>query len=88
MGDPEFLLLHVGSFFSFSFLFQLWHAGSLAVLCEILFPNQGSSLGPLRWEHEVLATELPGESLLALLKKDFSPPYLTVPFLAGLPQFL
>ena len=32
----------------------------------ILFPNQESNLGPLHWEHEVLATGPPGKS-----NKDF-----------------
>ena len=29
------------------------HAGSM---CQIQFPDQGLNLGPLHWEHRVLAT--------------------------------
>ena len=48
----------------------MWHAASLVAACEllvmargILFPNQGSNLGPLHWEHGILATGQPGKSL-------------------------
>ena len=34
----------------------------LAEVCEISFPDQGSNLGPLFWEHTVLATGPPGKS--------------------------
>ena len=36
--------------------FQLQHA------CGIQFPDQGSNLGPLHWEHGVLPTGPPGKS--------------------------
>ena len=29
------------------------HAGSLAASCRIQFPDQGSNLGPLHWEHSL-----------------------------------
>ena len=28
-------------------------------MCDIQFPNQGSNLGPLHWEHRVLAGSPP-----------------------------
>ena len=37
--------------------------GLLVAACEIQFPDQGSSLGPLHWEFRVLATGPPGKSL-------------------------
>ena len=40
--------------------------------CGIYFPDQGSNLGPLHWEHEVSATGPPGKSPAFL----FSPPLL------------
>ena len=39
--------------------FQLWHA-DLVVACGIQFPDQGSKLCALHWEHRVLATGPPG----------------------------
>ena len=43
---------------------QLWHANSqLRHACGIQFPDQGSNLGPLHWEHGVLSTASPGKSL-------------------------
>ena len=48
---------------------SLQHAGSLVLACEhlvaacgIKFPDQGLNLGPLRWEHVVLATGPLGKS--------------------------
>ena len=43
---------------------SLRHARSLVVACGIYsyFPDPGSNLEPLHWEHGVLATEPPGES--------------------------
>ena len=38
----------------------------LAVACEIYFPEQGSNLGPLHWEHGVLASRPQEESLFPL----------------------
>ena len=51
---------------------QLWHTGSPIFVgaCGIFaaqgiwFPDQGLSLGPLHWEHGVLATGPPGKSLV------------------------
>ena len=37
------------------------HAGSM---CQIQFPDQGLNLGPLHWEHGVLATEPPEKFFL------------------------
>ena len=37
----------------------------------IQFPNQGSNLGPLCWEHRVLATGPPGKSLLLCVNCPF-----------------
>ena len=36
---------------------------NLVVACGIYFPDQGSNLGLLHWEHRVLGTGLPGKSL-------------------------
>ena len=38
-----------------------------AAACGVLFPDQRSNLGPLRWEHRVLATGPPGQSHEPLL---------------------
>ena len=40
--------------------------GSLVAACGIWFPDQGPNLGPLPWEHGVLATGPPGKSLRPL----------------------
>ena len=48
-GTWDLQLRHVDS--------QLWHA------CRIQFPDQGSNLGPLHWEHGVLPTGPPRKSL-------------------------
>lgn len=32
-----------------------WHAGSSVVACGIYFPDQGSNLNPLHWEHGVFS---------------------------------
>ena len=37
-------------------LFQLQHTGSLVAECGIQFSDQGSNLGPLKWQQGVLAT--------------------------------
>ena len=42
---------------------QLWDFQSSLVACGIQFPKQRSNLGPLHWEHGVLASGLPGKSL-------------------------
>ena len=42
---------------------SLWSAGSLVSACGIWLPDQGSNLGPLHWEHRVLATGPSGKSL-------------------------
>ena len=44
------------------------HAGSSVAAYEIRFPDQGSNLGSLLWEHAVFATGPPGKSLWYLLK--------------------
>ena len=44
---------------------DLW---SLAVACGTQFPEQGSNLSPLHWEHGVLATGPPGKSLYHFLE--------------------
>ena len=41
----------------------------LVAVCVIQFPNQGSNLGSLHWEHGVLATGPPGKSLLCFQDK-------------------
>ena len=53
--------------FFFNFLF-CWHR-VLVVACGIQFPDQGSNRGLLHWEHRVLATGLPGKSVVQLLKQ-------------------
>ena len=35
---------------------------TLSCACGIWFPDQGSNLGPLRWEHGVLTTGAPWKS--------------------------
>ena len=40
----------------------IWLCQVLAAACGIQFPVQGSNLGPLLWEHRVLATGPPGKS--------------------------
>ena len=42
---------------------SLRHVNSLVAACGIWFPDQGLDLGPLHWEHGVLATGSPGKSL-------------------------
>ena len=37
----------------------------IAVACWIWFPDQGLNLGPLNWEHGVLAIGPPGKSFFA-----------------------
>ena len=37
-------------------------ASGLSVACGIYFPDQGSNLGSLLWEHGVVATGPPGKS--------------------------
>ena len=39
----------------------------LVAACGIWFPDQGSNLGPLHWEHGILATAPPGKSQLWFL---------------------
>ena len=40
----------------FFFFLKLAACEHLTEACKIHFPNQGSNLGPLHWEHGVLAT--------------------------------
>ena len=40
----------------------------LVAACRLLFPEQGSNLGPLHWKCRVLATAPPGKSLFILFK--------------------
>ena len=70
-GCARSYLWHLGAsiFIVACRVFQLWHVGSLveackllAAACEILFPDPGSNLGPLHWEHGVLATGAPRKS--------------------------
>lgn len=42
--------------------------GCLVVACGIYFLEHGLNAGPLRWEHGVLATGLPGKFLLGLFR--------------------
>ena len=67
------------SYDTFIYLFgctgpQLQHVGALVVACRLLvavcgiqFPDQGSNLGILHWEHRVLATRPPGKSLYDII---------------------
>ena len=56
-------------FFSFLIFIHLaapglsWACKLLVAACGIYLPDWGSNLGPLHWEHEVLATGPPGKSL-------------------------
>ena len=52
--------------FIFKHLF-LWLHQVLAVAWEVEFPAQGSNPGPLHWEHAVLTSGPPGNSLLLFL---------------------
>lgn len=46
----------------------------LVTACRIYFPCLGSNLGPLPWEHEVVATGLTEEFLWSyIFKTDISP---------------
>ena len=70
------LLLKIYTFYLLIWLCQvlrpsvfLRHAGPLVVAydllvvgCGIQFPDQGLNLGPLRWEHGILATGPPGKT--------------------------
>ena len=52
----------------------------LVVACGIYFPDGGSNLGPLHWEHRVLATGQPGMSQnILFLKLHFK--YLIMKFI-------
>ena len=42
----------------------------LVVACGIWFPNQGSNLSPLHWEHGALTTGPPGKSPQGLTLSD------------------
>ena len=46
-------------FLKYLFIWLYW---VLVVACGIQFPDQGSNLGSLHWEHGVLATRPPGKS--------------------------
>ena len=57
-----------------SFIYLLRLCQVLAVAYKIQFPDQGSNLGPLHWEHRVVATEPSGKSpysFFNLNKHDF-----------------
>ena len=47
----------------------IWLCQVLVVACGIQFPDQGSNLGPLHWEHRVLATGLPGKPLFIIVEQ-------------------
>ena len=56
---------------------QWQHAGSLVAArelsvstCGICFSDQELNLGPLHWEHGVLATEIPGKSHNYFMKQN------------------
>ena len=52
-------------FFKKKYLFLIiWLHRVLVVACGIQFPDQGSNPAPLYWEHRVLATGPPGNSLV------------------------
>ena len=48
--------------FNLIYLFCCIGVGSLVTACGIWFPGQELNLGPLHWEHWVLATGPPGKS--------------------------
>ena len=52
--------------------------GSLIAACGIYFPDQGLNPGLLNWELGVLATGLPGESLVNLFQGLMNSPLHTV----------
>ena len=55
------------AFFFFFNIFIYLTAPGLSVACGIYFPDQGSNLGSLLWEHGVIATGQPGKSLMHVL---------------------
>ena len=56
-------LLEFCFFFFLVFIWLCWVLVAarelLAVACEIKFPDQGLNLGPLHWEHRILANGSP-----------------------------
>ena len=68
-AEDNFFSINTSGLFAFFFGCTRWHVGSQ-------FPNQGSNLRPLHWQHGFLTTGLPGKSLnfFNFLKKntDFS----------------
>ena len=53
--------------FCYRVVLQCAVCGLLVVACGIQFPDQGSNLGPLHWEHRVLTTGPPRKSLIVVL---------------------
>ena len=58
---------------------SLWHMASLVVACKllvvawgILLADQGLNMGPLHWEHRVLATSWPGKSQQCVFDNIFA----------------
>ena len=57
-------LLNINYLFKyFHFLIFIWLYQVLAAACGIQFPDQGMNVGPLHWEHAVLATGAPRKCL-------------------------
>ena len=69
-----FFIVFIYFFYIYFYLFILlcW---VLVAVCGIYFPDQGSNLGPLHWEHGVLATRSPEKSPILFFK------YLFIDFL-------
>ena len=54
---------HLGNFFFSCFYLFIWLRWVFIAACGIKVPDQGSNLGPLRWEHGTLPTRPPWKSL-------------------------
>ena len=58
--------------FNLKNIFIYLTAPGLSVACGIYFPDQGSNLGSLLWEHGVVSTGQPGKSPNIFLTKPLS----------------
>ena len=67
---PAYLLAFFYSFCFNIYLF-IWLCQVLVAACGILFPDQGLNLGPLHWEHGVLATGPPRKPTFIVLNALF-----------------
>ena len=75
---PGRSLQHLGSqlFTAACGVFSCSSPTVLVAACGVYFPEQGSNLSSLRWEHKVLATGPPGSLFFLNPSPDFSPTVL------------